>query len=283
MPQTKALHQPGFSPLSESGFAAWPVVFFTEVEKMAGDWIKMRHDLADDPAVIALTALRGVEDAEHAVGKLHKLWSWADRQTKNGVANGVTTEWLDDFVSVENFSETMQKQGWLRVTDHGVVLPRFNRHNTETAKKRALAAIRQSRKRSRDRHAAGVTKALPEKRREEKTSYDGRTDVTCGRRDLEIDWSQVDDLLRPMVAKIEKIRGSMPQGAFREKIGKAAACVVAGVLPENWLAEAVADFVAGEPKRSPAGWLGKVLAATAKERGVDFDSFQRAITIPEKT
>ena len=131
---------------------------------MAGDWIKMRHDLEDDPAVIALTALEGVEDPEHAVGKLHKLWSWVDRQTTNGVAAGITTAWIDGFVGVAGFSESIIFSGWLRVTDTGVAFPRFSRHMSKTAKTRALAAIRQSRKRERDRHGAGVTKAQPQDR-----------------------------------------------------------------------------------------------------------------------
>lgn len=109
-----------------------------------------------------------------------------------------------------------------------------------------------------------------------------RTAVTDVRRDLEIDWGEVDKLIAPLVAKIEKAWGAVPQGNFREKFGKAGACVVAGVLPECWLADAIGEMITGQRKRSPVGWLGKVLATTAKERGVDFDAYQRAIQIPEK-
>jgi hypothetical protein len=62
----------------------------TEGGKVAGDWIKMRHDLTDDPAVIKLAETTTCVDECHVVGVLHKLWCWVDRQSRNGHALGVT-------------------------------------------------------------------------------------------------------------------------------------------------------------------------------------------------
>ncbi len=83
---------------------------------MAGDWLKMRHDLVDDPAVIALATLDGVADRQHAVGLLHKFWSWADRQSANGDVS-VTQEFLDLFVGARGFCALLIEQGWLNVSE----------------------------------------------------------------------------------------------------------------------------------------------------------------------
>lgn len=55
---------------------------------MAGDWIKMRISLAEDPAVIAMAAVLG-ESEFTIVGRLHHLWGWADVQSRDGHARGV--------------------------------------------------------------------------------------------------------------------------------------------------------------------------------------------------
>jgi hypothetical protein len=131
---------------------------------MAGDWIKMRVDLATDPAVIGMAfALECEEDL--IVGKLHKLWSWANQQTADGNAPSVTKKWIDRYVCVTNFASALEDAGWLVVTGAGVQIPKFDRHNGKSGKQRALTARRVARK----RNAPSVTKSLPEKRREEKT------------------------------------------------------------------------------------------------------------------
>jgi|694.fasta_scaffold34675_4 hypothetical protein len=129
---------------------------------MAGDWLKMRHDLADDPAVIRIaTACRIDEDA--VVGKLHRLWSWADRHTAGGHADGVGLDWVDRTARCQGFAAEMVRVGWLEETGQGLTFPRFDRHCSESAKVRALGKTRVKR----FRNAARVTDALPEKRREE--------------------------------------------------------------------------------------------------------------------
>jgi len=59
----------------------------------------------------------------------------------------------------------MVEVGWLDTTSGGIALPDFEKHNSETAKQRALTAIRVRR----HHNAPIATKALPEKRREEKS------------------------------------------------------------------------------------------------------------------
>lgn len=109
---------------------------------MAGDWIKMRTDLSDDPAVVAM-AVRLEIDEDHVVGKLHRIWAWADRHTIDGATSGVNEAWVDKFVAKRGFAAAMQSVGWLVIAEDGIRFPGFEKHNGESAKKRADAQQRQ--------------------------------------------------------------------------------------------------------------------------------------------
>jgi len=132
---------------------------------MAGDWQMIRLDLHEDPAVIQITATcDGLVDEDHTVGKLARLWAWANAQTRDGNASGVTILWLDRYIGVTGFAEAMIFAGWLQANGDTITFPKFDRWMSDSAKTRA-----KTRKRvEKHRNAPTVTKALPEKRREEK-------------------------------------------------------------------------------------------------------------------
>lgn len=144
---------------------------------MAGDWIKMRTNLGSDPAVIQIaTTLECGEDC--VVGMLHRLWSWADGQLRDCNARGVTLLWIDRYIGVTGFAQCLIDVGWLEATKDGVRFVNFDRHMSQTAKRRALTASRVKRSRSAKCNAPSVTKALPEKRREEEnTTYSLKGDT----------------------------------------------------------------------------------------------------------
>ncbi|MBR8028900.1 hypothetical protein KDX27_30315 [Burkholderia cenocepacia] len=79
---------------------------------MSGDWIKMSADLSEDPIVIAIAARLGVDEFS-VVGRLHRIWSWADRHLADGLALGITPEWIDQFVRLDGFSTALIEVGWL--------------------------------------------------------------------------------------------------------------------------------------------------------------------------
>jgi hypothetical protein len=137
---------------------------------MAGDWIKMRHDLADDPAVIRLGRLSALE-RDAVIGKLFRLWSWADRHSETGEVEGLDLKWLDSMLGSDGFGAALVRVGWLVETEHGLCFPRFDRHCSDTAKARALANNRVRAHRNGTRVTgppeAVTPLALPEKRREE--------------------------------------------------------------------------------------------------------------------
>lgn len=114
---------------------------------MAGDWIKMRVDLADDPAVIAIASRLKVSENE-VVGCLHRLWSWADRHTEDGTVTMIDVAWVDGYVKRRGFADALEAAGWLRRDGDGFLLPGFQKHNGETAKTRALATRRKKQARS---------------------------------------------------------------------------------------------------------------------------------------
>lgn len=143
---------------------------------MAGDWIKVRHDLHTDPAVIRVAELTGL-DEYGVVGRLVRLWSWASEHTRDGNAD-VTPMFVDRYVGVIGFASALASAGWLEVraldsalgSAEGITFPRFDRHMSQTAKNRALAADRVAAHRLRNCNGAVASAELPEKRREEKSN-----------------------------------------------------------------------------------------------------------------
>src|SRR6185369_4051706 len=96
--------------------------------------------------------------------RLHKLWSWADRQSRDGHAMSVTEMWIDRYAGRDGFAQAMAKAGWLTIDNRGVSFPNFDRHNGKTAKNRALASDRKVTQRSRTERDESVTRE--EKRRD---------------------------------------------------------------------------------------------------------------------
>jgi hypothetical protein len=134
---------------------------------MAGDWIKMRCNLDTDPAVFQIAAALQMDELA-VVGRLWKVWAWADQHCADCNAVSVTRNVLDRITSTPGFADAMQKVGWLEGLDGALSFPHFDRHNGQTAKKRALTKNRVEKTR-----ADSVTlPALQERyqRREEKSS-----------------------------------------------------------------------------------------------------------------
>lgn len=138
---------------------------------MAGDWQMLRLDIHEDPAVIAI-AERLEMDEDHVVGKLARLWGWANKQTVDGNASGVTKTFLDRYIGVTGFVDAMIDAGWLEVDAHQdahqITFPNFDRWMSDSAKTRGQGRKRKQKYDTKS-NASNVTKALPEKRREEKS------------------------------------------------------------------------------------------------------------------
>jgi hypothetical protein len=140
---------------------------------MAVPWIKVEVSLPDKPEVMAMASILGV-DSDAVVGKLIRIWGWADTHTTNGNAAGVTNSFIDRYTHCVGFAEALRKVGWLGGRDAAIEFPNFNRHNGQTAKSRALTKDRVDKTRK-NCNGASVTKALPDQIRSDKNSVTIRT------------------------------------------------------------------------------------------------------------
>ena len=174
---------------------------------MAGDWIKVEHTTPDKPEVVKLAGILGI-DQDAVVGKLLRLWIWADQQSVSGNAITVTNSFLDRLVFCPGFAAGLVKVGWLNGREGLLSIPNFDRHNGQSAKNRANTnrRVANSRKAHHERVAKtcneNVTleplqKPLPEKRREDNTT----TTTTTGREVCQFpkDVSEVDRFMDAQV------------------------------------------------------------------------------------
>jgi hypothetical protein len=110
---------------------------------MSGDWIKMRTDLRDDPAVFQIAASTGL-DRFNVVGRLAAFWSWTDKHAVDGRVDGATFSVVDDVVSFAGFCDALKRVKWIDVDADGVYIPKHERHNIESGKERSLKSARQA-------------------------------------------------------------------------------------------------------------------------------------------
>jgi hypothetical protein len=149
---------------------------------MAGDWIKFEVSTLDKQEVSLLADVLGI-DHDAVIGKLLRVWAWADQNVtieSNGESNGdsvtvsVTTSFLDRLTFCPGFSKALESVGWLVIGERQVVLPNFARHNGKTAKERALAAKRAAKFKGKSNDkgngssvTSSVTSALPKEEKRE--------------------------------------------------------------------------------------------------------------------
>lgn len=250
---------------------------------MAGDWIPIRCDLLDDPAVIAVANATGLDEYS-VVGRLVKLWGWANRHTVDGNAASVTETFLSRYLDLDGtgaaFVGALVASGWLDRIDGGLRFPKFDRWNSHSAKQRVLTARRVAAHKASGNakgnavgnakgNAPSVSDALPteEKRREEiNTSSPGKPGgKTPGRKPGKPN---------PLFDAIAEVCGADPAtaGGF---IGKVSAALAAADPP--YTPEDVREFgrrfltlcpwAVGERTRPELGELqkhiGKIRAAPA--------------------
>lgn len=103
------------------------------------DWIKVRTNLHEDARILKLADLCG-KKTEHVVGMLVRFWSWAGSQTADGTGISVSKKHLDKLVNCRGFANALIAVGWLEGEDGNFQIPRFERHNGNNAKARALEA-----------------------------------------------------------------------------------------------------------------------------------------------
>jgi len=122
---------------------------------MAGDWIKMRGNLWDDPRVARLCDETDSTEAT-VIGALYWLWATADQHSEDGIMKGMTLRVIDRKTGVPGFAAALVTIGWLTERPEGVpagvCIVRFDEHNGASAKKRSQTARRVARHRACNDH-----------------------------------------------------------------------------------------------------------------------------------
>lgn len=110
---------------------------------MAGEWIKLRTNLWDDPRVTRLCDLTDQPEAM-VIGGLYWLWAMADEHTEDGLLPGLTLRAIDRKTGVPGLADALVQIGWLRDGEQGVEVVNFSEHNGESAKRRCADAKRKA-------------------------------------------------------------------------------------------------------------------------------------------
>lgn len=117
---------------------------------MAGDWLKVEKATPGKPEVLTIASRLQLHPDE-AFGKCFRFWCWADMHTTNGHAPGVTLESLDATIGCSGFASALVSVGWLVARGNGLEVPKFDRHMSESEKKRLDNLLRQREFRERNK------------------------------------------------------------------------------------------------------------------------------------
>ena len=141
---------------------------------MAGDWIKVRVGLIDDPDVYVMSDLLSLE-VPTIVGHLLTFWGWMDRHSVDGEGIKLTDSAIDNRIGVPGFSAALREVGWLDGEQMALFIPHWDRHNSASAKARSLEAEAKRIRRSMEKNESDEmsdkkpkkSRTREEKRREE--------------------------------------------------------------------------------------------------------------------
>ncbi len=115
---------------------------------MRCSWVKIETKTPDKPEICIIASQLRL-DADAVMGKLVRLWAWAEMNVSDSNETSVTMEFLDKLAGKKGFSAAMEKAGWLLAKGDKLIFPNFERHNGRGAKGRAQTALRVSRHRKR--------------------------------------------------------------------------------------------------------------------------------------
>lgn len=127
---------------------------------MAGDWIKMRGNLWDDPRITRLCDLTEQSEAT-VIGALYWLWATADQHSQDGGLPGLTTRGIDRKTGVPEFAAALVAIGWLADGADGVRIVNFTDHNGASAKRRITEATRKANVRKLSASDADIDRTEP--------------------------------------------------------------------------------------------------------------------------
>lgn len=134
---------------------------------MAEPWIKMRTNLSTSPKVVRISsALKA--DRLRVVGGLHSAWSLFDQHSEDGTLVGYSPETLDELIGWPGFTAAMIAVEWAIYDGESLSLPRYEDHNGQSAKRRAMDADRKKEVRKVSASQVDKKRTREDKSREDK-------------------------------------------------------------------------------------------------------------------
>lgn len=149
---------------------------------MAGDWIKMRTNLWDDPRVAKICDLTDQGEAP-IVGGLYWLWAMADSHTEDGILPGLTLKAIDRKTGIQGFGDALCAVGWLADHPEGVRIVGFEQHNGSSAKRRCTDAQRKANGRTQSDSNPQDVRNLSASEADKTRKSDGQKTDNCGARE----------------------------------------------------------------------------------------------------
>lgn len=152
---------------------------------MPTQWLKYGDDLISKPEVAILAEQLDLSLYD-VCGRLMEVWLWVSRNGSDGQilfgrAENVTPESLrlegralfkciDRAAGLDGFADAMTAVGWLVRAESSISVPHWGRHNSASARDRALGNLRVERHRAKKNDAAGEPK--PETPTKRKCNHD---------------------------------------------------------------------------------------------------------------
>jgi hypothetical protein len=106
-------------------------------------WIKVETNTPDKQKIRNIARICGISRADTFLAWF-TLWSWFDMETEDGYIQGLKPSDCDDVCGVPGFGAALKEVGWVEFSDDGGYIMRWERHNGESAKKRATDAQRKA-------------------------------------------------------------------------------------------------------------------------------------------
>jgi hypothetical protein len=113
------------------------------------DWIKVCKNTPDKPEIRHVARATGCTPGD-AFAAWFRIWAWLDGATADGHLPLATAEDIDEVARLPGMAKAFAEAGWLELhSPAGVTVMRWDTHNGESAKARALSAKRMAHMRHR--------------------------------------------------------------------------------------------------------------------------------------
>ena len=123
-------------------------------------WIKIDVDTPNKPAIVRLANDCGCTRGD-AFLAFFRLYSWLDEQTADGVLYADPEE-VDAVARLQGAASSLANSGWLTFAQDGrLTVSNWQEHNGQSAKRRAMDAVRKAMKREELRKAGLPVSPLP--------------------------------------------------------------------------------------------------------------------------